>query len=99
MFKKNASHEVKPKSDFWPSVRLLLIIVLIGSLPVAMEQMDFQTENLKIVGRVLAGVGGVLIALALIKEIGKVVAVVAVALLAMMLLVTEGLVQPPHLLQ
>lgn len=99
MFKKNAAHEVKPKGDFWPSVRLLLLIILIGMLPVVMEQLDIQRENLKLVGRCIAGVGVLLIAFALVKEIGKVVAIMAVALLAFMLLVSEGLIEPPRLLQ
>lgn len=98
MFQKNSSHEVRAKSDFWPSVRLILIIVLICMMPVVMDQMDLHRETLRLVGRTIAGVGVLLIAFALVKEIGKVVAVLAVALLIFMLLVSEGWIQPPRLL-
>jgi len=89
-------HQNPPRrSDFWASVRILLLIVLIAMITMVSQQLDVDPENLKIVGRITVTVGLLVVIYGLIKHISKLITVVAFLLLAGMVLVSEGLIDVP----
>lgn len=88
----------QPKSQFWGSIRLFLIIVILVLIPIVMWEIDWQEENIRLVGRIVGALCLTLIAYGLIKHMTRVVLILALALIAVMVLVSEGLIDLPRLI-
>lgn len=87
----------KPRSDFWGSVRILLLIILIAMITMVSDQLNVDPENLKIVGRITVTVGVLIVLYGLIKHLSKLIAFIAFLLLVGMVLVSEGVIDVPRI--
>lgn len=87
-----------PRSEFWTSIKLLLIIVILVLIPLVMRDVQWQEENVALVGRIAGALCLTLIAYGLIKHLSRIVLILAVALIAVMVLASEGLIDLPRLI-
>ncbi len=91
-----AKQGAQSKSDFWASVKLLLIIVILILVPLVLRDIQWDEKNLKWISRVVGGACMTLILYGLIKHMARTILVFALALIAFMVLVSEGLIDLPR---
>jgi hypothetical protein len=78
--------------------KLFLLIVVVLLIPLALDQADVDREQVRLIGRIAAGVAGLMFLYGLFAKLMKAFAFVVVLLLiAGMLLVSERQVEMPRL--
>jgi membrane-bound ClpP family serine protease len=94
---KTTQRGTPPKSQFWASIKLLLIIVVLVLIPLSLREFDVQTENLAWIGRIVGAICLTLLLYGLMKHSAKIVMILAGALILFMVLASEGHIDLPKL--
>jgi uncharacterized membrane protein len=89
--------ENQQKKTGGKTFKLLLVILLVLAVPIVMDQVDVDRENVKLVGRIAVGITGLLFVIGLFKKMLKVMAFVVLGLIALVFLVAEGHIKAPRL--
>jgi hypothetical protein len=87
--------QTKPSSG-GKTLKLCLLIVLVLLVPVVMDQVDVDRESVRLVGRVSAGITGLLFLYGIFTKMLKVLAFAVLALIAVVFLVSEGHIEAPR---
>ena len=77
--------------------KLFALIVLVLLIPLALDQADFDREQVKLVGRIAAGAAGLMFLYGLFTKMLKVLAFVVLLLIGGVLLVSERQIEMPRL--
>lgn len=87
----------KKKSSFG-TVKFILVIIAILLVPLVMDQMDVTEEDVRIAGRICGGIAGLFTLYGILTKMLKVFAFIVVALIALAILVSEGVIEAPKLM-
>ena len=79
------------------TLKLFGLIVLVLLVPIVMDQCDVDRDQLKVAGRIAAGVAGLLFVYGLFAKLMKVLGFVVMLLIGGVLLVCEQQVEMPRL--
>jgi hypothetical protein len=91
-------NQQKPKTG-GKTFKLLLVIVLVLAVPIVMDQVEVDPDNVRMAGRIAVGVTGLLFVIGLFKKLLKVMAFVVLGLIALVFLVAEGHIKAPRVSQ
>ena len=87
----------KPKpGTFAKTLKLFLLIFVILLVPIVMDQAEVDRETVRVVGRVAAGITGILFLYGIFTKLMKGLGVVVLLLIGMVVLVSEGQVDAPR---
>jgi hypothetical protein len=78
------------------ALKLFLLIILVLLVPVTMDQLEVEREQVRLVGRIAAGSTLLMLAYGLFKKVMKLLAFVVFALITLVVLVAEGEVEAPR---
>ena len=87
------------KPTFFSRIKIVFVIVGIILIPIVMDQAKMNEEDVKIVGRVCGGIAGLFTIDAIIHKMLKIFAVIVLAIIALAVLVSEGVIEPPYLIE
>jgi len=87
----------KKKSSL-STFKFFLVIVAILLVPMVMSQMNVTPEDEKIAGRICGGIAGLFTLYGVLTKVLKIFAFIVVALIALVLLVSEGVIEAPVLM-
>ena len=79
------------------SFKLFAIIVAVLLVPMVMDQVEVDRENVKLVGRIAAGIAVLVFAYGIFSKVMKVLAFAAFLLIGGTVLVSEGQIEAPRL--
>ena len=80
------------------TLNLFLVILVLILIPIVLHQIDFNSENVKIAGRIFAGVALLLLVFGLLKNMVKIFALILVTLILIMVLASEGIIDIPKIM-
>jgi len=83
-------------SSLGRALKLFGLIFLVLLVPLVMDQADVDHETVRTVGRVAAGLTGLLFCYGIFTKLLKVLAFVVLALIASVVMVSEGKVKAPR---
>jgi hypothetical protein len=87
------------KGRLGKALKLFAIILVVLLVPMAMDQLDVDKENVRWAGRIAAGLAGLLFLYGIFSKVMKSLAFVVLALIAVVVLVSEGKIEAPRLKQ
>jgi hypothetical protein len=87
----------KPRPAGISTFYFVLLILIIAVVPVVLHQIDIDHEKLKTVGRACAAFAGVLLIWGFFARLFRMAVLVLAALVALGVLVSEGVIKPPLL--
>jgi hypothetical protein len=79
------------------SIKLFAIIVLLLLVPMVMDQVEVDRENVKLAGRIAAGIAVLVFAYGIFSKVMKVLAFAAFLLIGGTVLVSEGQIEAPRI--
>jgi hypothetical protein len=85
------------KGRLGKALKLFAIILLVLLVPMAMDQFDMDHENVRLAGRIAAGIAGLLFLYGIFSKVMKVLAFVVFLLIGGVVLVTERQIEAPRL--
>ena len=91
--------ENQQKKTGGKTFKLILVIVVVLAVPIVMDQVEVDPDNVRTVGRVAVGITGLLFVIGLFKKLLKVMAFVVLGLIALVWLVAEGHIKAPRVSQ
>ena len=86
------------KRPFLSRFMIAFVIIAIIMIPTVMDQLDMSKDDVKVVGRVSAGIAGVFTLYGIFTKMLKFFAFVIIAMIALVVLVSEGVIEVPHFL-
>lgn len=81
------------------AIKLFLLILALLAVPIVMDQVEVDRENVRLVGRIAAGATGLLFLYGVFSKVMKVMGFVVIVLIALVVLVAEGALQAPRVAQ
>lgn len=90
------SDEKAKSSSIGRTLKLFLLIFVVLLVPMAMDQAEVDRETVRTVGRVAAGLTGLLFCYGIFAKLLKVLAFVVLALIASVVMVSEGKLKAPR---
>ena len=87
------------KPTFFSRIKIALVIIGIILVPMVMDQAKMNEEDVKIVGRICGGIAGFFTVYAIIHKTLKIFALIILAIIALAVLVSEGVIEPPYLME
>jgi hypothetical protein len=88
----------KKKSSF-STLKFVLVIIVILLIPMVMEQMEMTEDDVRIAGRICGGIAGLFTLYGILTKVLKVFAFIVVALIALAVLVSEGVIEAPRIME
>lgn len=88
----------KKKSSF-STLKFFLVIIVILLIPLVMDQMEVTEDDVKLTGRICGGIAGLFTLYGILTHALKFVAFIVVALIALAVLISEGVIEAPRLME
>ena len=86
------------KKSFLSRFRIAFVIIPIILVPLVMDQLELSAEDVKIAGRVCAGIAGIFTLYGIFTKMLRLFSFVIFALIVLAVLVSEGIIQAPHVI-
>ncbi|MEZ5276011.1 MAG: hypothetical protein R3F07_06505 [Opitutaceae bacterium] len=86
------------KKPFFSRFKIAFVIIAIILIPLVMDQLELSREDVKIAGRVCAGIAGIFTLYGIFTKMLRLFSFVIFALIVLAVLVSEGIIQAPHLI-
>ena len=86
------------KKSFLSRFRIAFVIIAIILVPLVMDQLELSAEDVKIAGRVCAGIAGIFTLYGIFTKMLRLFSFVIFALIVLAVLVSEGIIQAPHVI-
>ena len=86
------------KKPLISTFKITLVIIALILVPLVMDQLDLNDDDVRTVGRVCAGIAGMFMVYGVFTKLLKVFAVILLAIIALAVLVSENVIEAPHLM-
>lgn len=77
--------------------KLALVIIGIVLIPLVMQQMDLSKDDVRVAGRICAGIAVIFTLYGIFTKLLRLFSIVLIALIVLELLVSEGIIEAPQL--
>lgn len=87
------------KKPLISTFKISFVIIAIILVPLVMDQLDLNKEDVKVVGRVCGGIAGLFMIYGVFTKILKVFAFILLAIVALAVLISENVIEAPRLME
>ena len=88
----------KKNTTLFSHFKILFVIIIVALIPVIMDQYQMNEGDVRTVGRVCAGLAAVFLVYGIFTKMIRLFSIVIIAIITLAVLISEGVIDPPHFL-